>query len=436
MKVVQGFVNIASLIKNQPGTNSPIGELSTFSKTYSKEKGLYQSYSHPGYQLITFSSFNQNTGNLLELDQQFVDEILEVVRETFQYTSTRTRPYNFQDMVRTLQQEFKLKISNLTLGELVDGDQVALPSFLRWNSIIQNNSEVTIWLSDAHFADQYTGYEITVIPPLNILDDFFLPFSSVVSSLEQVSMARLGERIQEAKLRQPETVVRLMEFNFQNRHDPSLKRKTTWGILVYGKEGDYEDAIKDAIVDWLVQNSDFGSEQWQSIFPEIFERTEMVVIPRWDQIATQNLVDRSSLYSSLLNLGEAYQFVQDFINFYDLQHVRSNTYIMPYTFKTIMVTITNGIKNSLGKEDFKRMYSDYLPVPSVSFDFARMQLKTAEFCLFLDDVLLSAETATPTTPLVSGTRRVVRNGIFFISAMHDGINYLVAAKHNPIFIKQ
>lgn len=38
--------------------------------------------------------------------------------------------------------------------------------------------------------------------------------------------------------------------------DRAVKRKTTWGILVYGKEGDYDDAIKDAITEasgWITQ---------------------------------------------------------------------------------------------------------------------------------------------------------------------------------------
>ena len=433
MKIVQGFVNIAAYISNVPGEIAAIGELSTHSRTYSKEKGDYISGNFPGYQLITFASLIHDTGLPVELPQTQVEEIFDVVRTAMNYAQTHTLPYSVNDLMLTLEQDNKLVARELSVGEVVYYKNVGLPARLSWKSINHGDSEINIWLSDEAFADQYAGYDITVIPPLTALDDFFKPYSQVTQLLDEVSITDIGARIQAAKDRHPETVVRLMEFEFVNRYDRAVKRKTTWGILVYGKEGDYDDAIKDAITEWLVNNSSYNYDQWEVIFPDIFKRTEMIVIPRWDKMAVQNYSDLSSLFSSILNVKEAVTFAKSMINFYDQSHTDTQTYITYHPYKTIALTVTNGNNNADGKKDFKQVYWDYLPVPSTSNDFARQHLPTQRFSLFLSEILMMAETATTITPLPIGFRRLSRGGVFFIASIHNGINFLVAAKNNTPF---
>lgn len=433
MKTVQGFVNITAYINNQPGNIAKLGELSTHSRTYSKEKGEYQSENYPGYQLITFASLVHNTGEAVEVSQSQVEEILEVVRTAMNYAQTRPTPYSYNDVMLTLQQENKLICKELFVGELIYYKNIGLPARLSWKSINHGDSDINIWLSDEAFADQYSGYDITVIPPMEDLNAFFQPYTQVSDLLNQTTITELGTRIQGAKDHHPETVVRLMEFDFVNRYDKTVKRKTTWGILVYGKEGDYDDAIKDAIGEWLVQNSSYNYEQWELIFPDIFKRTEMVVIPRWDKLAVQNYTDLSSLYTSVLNLRESVTFAKSMINFYDQSHTDAQSYVTFHPYKTIAMTITNGTNNMDGKKDFKQVYWDYLPIPSTSDDFARQHLHTQNFSLFMGEILKHAETATTITPLPQGFRRLTRSGVFFISGIHNGINFLVAAKANTPF---
>lgn len=410
-----------------------LGELSTYSRTYSKEKGEYVSTNYPGYQLVTFASLNFDTGEAVELPNSQVEEILEVVRTALDYATSRTQPYSYNDLLLTLQQDNKLIARELFVGELVYYKNIGLPARLSWKSINHDNSEINIWLADEAFADQYAGYDITVIPPLPELNDFFKPFSQVSALLDQVSISELGARVQAAKDRHPETVVRWMEFEFVNRIDRTVKRKTAWGILVYGKEGDYDDAIKDAITDWLVKNSSYNYEQWELIFPDIFKRTEVIVIPRWDKLAVQNYTDLSSLYSSMLNMKEAITFTKSMINFYDQSHTEAETYLTFHPYKTISLSITNGNNNADGKKDFKQVYWDYLPIPSMSNDFARQHLATQRMSLFLGEILVFAETATTITPLPNGFRRLTRGGLFFVASIHNGINFLVAAKNNTPF---
>lgn len=433
MQSIQGFINISSLVVNVPGRNSPIGELSTYSRTFSKEKGEYVDMTDPGIQLITFSSTDLS-GNLVEVPQPLVNEIIGVARLALKYASEHTRPYNTDDFQGTLQQEIQSYAVDFAMGPLVDGfSDISLPAFLSWRSISQGDVSVHIWLADAYFAEQFGGYEITVIPPLVNLNSFFNTYESVVAQLDQFSISEMGDKIQLYKNKNPETAVRLMEFNFVNRFNTSVMKKTVWGILVYGPEGDNDDAIKDAIIDHLLNNSTQGQEQWEAIFPEIFRRTEMVVIPRWDKKAVINLSDRSTLYSSVVDPQEVVTFAQNFVDFYPTEHVRTNLNIVPYPYKTICLNIVNGIKNLTGKKKFTEIYPDYLPIPSTSLDFARMTLPTQNLILTLDRLLLSAETATTATPLPEGFRRIKRGTKLFVATSLNSITFLVAAKTNAQF---
>lgn len=435
MKIVHGFISMARCASNKPGVIAPFGELSNHSRTFSKEQAEYSNNNIPGFKLITFKSTDSLTGLETELPETLTNEILSVANAIVNYASTHTRPLDSNDFRGSIAANQLLFISDFELGPIATGGNLELPEFALWKSKANEYSEVRVWFSDSAFSNQYLGFDITVIPPIPLLSDFFLPFEESKAVVESQSMAVFGEKIQAAKARYPETVVKLLEFDLVNKYDTRVKIKTIWGVLIYGNEGDYTDCIKDAIVDYVLANSSYTQEHWELYFPDIFKRTEMIVVPRWDLLAVENLSDRSSLYSSVSPVNGSLSFLKNFLDFYDGAHIDSNSYFVPYSFKTIGLCIVNGLRNSSGKKDFKKLYSDYLPIPSTSLDFARMKLPTQNFILFLDDLLLWAEKTDPLSPLPTGLHRVTRNKKLFISSNHDGVNYLVAAKFNKEFKK-
>jgi hypothetical protein len=428
---IQGFVEVSQFINNTPGNTSPFGELSTFSATFSKERGIYQNNALPGYTLHTFRASDSN-GAALVLTADEVLEIFEIVRDVIVYAQSHQRPYDMQDFVATVQTDQATKINSLGFGDLVAGTAISLPAFLSWKRN-NSNDEVRVWLSDLAFRGQFTGFEITVIPPIDQLGDFFLPYSQVKEQLDAVSLSDFMAKIQVAKDGHPDTFTRIMEFDFYNRFDQQVKTTCRFGILIYGQEGDYIDAIKDAIVAYLLANSSYGEDQWATVLPDVFKRTEMIIVPRWDKQATENLTEQGSLYSQITNPHNSLTFVRDFIGNTTLAYLQVHTNTLPFAFKTLMAYVVNGVNNEEGKTNFAEMFSDYLPIPSTSVDFGRMSLETQQWALFIDDILLLAEKVTPLTSLPTGVRRVIRNGKTYLAALHDGVNYLVAAKANGVF---
>ena len=80
-----------------------------------------------------------------------------------------------------------------------------------------------------------------------------------------------------------------------------------------------------------------------------------------------------------------------------------------------------------------KIFPDYIPVSTMTPDFARMSMKTQNWVILLGELLISAETATKFSTIPTRFRKIEREGKLFISAVYDDVNYLVAAKTNSFY---
>ena len=432
MQAIKGFVTINEFINNTPGNLSTIGELSPQSLTYSREKGFYQDSLLPGLSLITFNVVNTATNAKERLNSLQVTEILTVVKDIKLFADANIRPLSRINLVNSLLVKYTGGISSIEVGPFVDNGSIAIPEWVSWISVA-NNSRVKIWLADAAFASQYDIYEITVVPPIIPLDSMFNLYSTVVESLASNSITSFAETINIARADNPDSYFRILSFKLVNALDPNQTFDTNWGVLIYGAAGDNTDAIKEAITTYVLTNSSKTETQWIKIIPELFIRTEFVIIPRWDKIAIPNMTSNSVLYRSMINANDAITFAQEVINFYPAPYIAANTIIMPYDYKNISLVVVNGNNNIITKNELTKIFPDYLAVNTSSPDFYRMKLGTQNWSLILQRLLIYAETADENTTIPTTFRRINRGGIFFISVEYNSINYLVAAKTNSIF---
>lgn len=436
MNLIKGFVSINQYISNVAGIVSPLGELSTWSMTYSKERGEYKSNTVPGYSLITFKSVNDVTGIPVVVVDSQTTQILQLVAACVNYAIVNIRPYDSTDFRNTILANFATRISFLNFGNFVDNGSLALPAWISWRSVEHNNNSVKIWLSDQAFADQYDDYEIKVIPPIDTLDNFFGTFNIVSNTLDNRDLNDLSDKIATVKGNHPETYLRIHNFDFVNAVNPTQTHKSDWAVVVYGKAGDNIDAIKDAITDFILTNSTHTVQQWTLIFPDLFRRTEFVFLPRWDLVSIPNLSTQAVLYSSIVDPAECIEFAKNNISFYDDVHIADNVKLLPYDYKAISLICINGDGNIDGKKDITNIIPDYIPVPSTSTDFNRMQTSTKNWILTVDDLLILAETANENTSMPANIRKIVRDNVLFITTLHNGVNYLIAAKSNSFYLPE
>lgn len=433
MAMLKGFINIANYVSNVPNVVAPLGEISTWSMTYSRERGEYVDTEVPGYKLISFRHVNTDNEEI-EVSRPLSSHVLEVARDIVAYATNNLRPFDKQDYVNSLLVTHHLKATEFQLGDIVEGVGIGLPEWASWmDQSTQPATYTKVWFSDEAFREQYDEYHITVIPPIEPIDGLFSHFNLVSEKLGEVTMQEFGIRIQDAKVCHPETYIRMADFDLINRLNPSQTLVTTWGVLVYGKQGDYVDAIKDAIVDFVMDNTERDRDEWEVILPDIFKRTEFIVLPRWDKTAIEDMTRTAGLYGNFINPLETIAFCKEHIDFYQNSHIEANINIIPFDYRTLMLAIVNGSNNIVGAERLDEMFSDYIPVPSTNPDFGRMREHTREWVLFLDRLLQSAEVATEYMSVGKGIRRRVRGGVLFVTAMYENVNYMVAAKSNVFY---
>jgi hypothetical protein len=118
---------------------------------------------------------------------------------------------------------------------------------------------------------------------------------------------------------------------------------------------------------------------------------------------------------------------------YPTNYIRDTASFMPYDFSGISMAVIPGTTNSPDKDELTDLFPDYISVPTTSLDFSRMSLPTQEFTVLLGELLVAAKTSSIYVALPNDFRRVVRNNITYISAVHNNVNYMVATSTNSIF---
>lgn len=422
--ILKGFVSIQSLIDNTPGTVSPIGEISTWSLTYSRDKGEYTHTNISGYRLYSMRSID-NSGNSIPVSQSVVDLTIEVVRDAFTYSTNHIRPFPIDDLKNTLLADFYNKIGNVQIGSIVDTGVAALPEWISFNNLLNSNQYIKVWLSDNAFINQYDEYSITVIPPLSRLDNFFNNPGVVVQDLESVSISAMVDMIQAAKGDDPETYLRTLEFDYIAPNS-SVTTHSYWNVLIYGIRGDNIDSIKEAIIEYVLSNSNHPRSDWEAILPSLFKRTEFIILPRWDHYSVPNLSVKSGLYGSITDPVESIEFATGQIPYYSNAWIQNNINILPYPYKSIILLIVNGDTNVPSKQRLTQLFGDYLPIPSTSLDFNRMQEYTREWSLLIEQMLIVAENMDQYTSVPLTMRKILRNDKLYLSAVYDNVNYLMA----------
>lgn len=429
MKILKGFINIQQLLSNIPGTISPIGEISPWSLTYTKELGEYINPAINGYRLITFRSVDPDVGNI-QVSSEIVNLVIEISRSLMLYATTHQRPYIVTEFIDTMLADYYGLVYDLDFGPFVDNGGLAMPQWITFKTTGANQTDIKLWFADAAFADQFDEYEIVVVPPITILDNFFQSPMMVKNEINARTVPEMMEIIQEAKGNSPETYLRSFNFEYNNPTMPSIVVNTYWNVLVYGKQGDNLDAIKDAIIDYVLANSTKTRQEWLVILPELFKRTEFIILPRWDIYSILNLAVAGGLYRSMIQASEAISFAKAKIDFYDDTFIEDNTIIVPYDYKGITLEIINGAGNIEGKQDIRTLFPDYVPLSSTTLDFNRMSISTQNWILMLSEMLIVCETVNKYSAIPHNMRKIYRGDMLYLTSIYDNVNYLMAAKIN------
>jgi hypothetical protein len=427
---LKGFITNSLFKDNVPGQTKPFGEITTQALTYAKEKGEYFLDTSP---TLGFFSFLSKLGeNSQQVPKAVSDHVLTIAAFVYDKTLNTGGAIGRDELLQDLISHFGTVASTFTSGPMVTDGRYYVPEWLAWKSTdIQEiaDNEIRIWFSDAAFREQYDEFKIVVVPPTDRVDDFFNTPSDVIAMLNDMTINRMTTLLQTAKGNYPETIVRVESYNYVNPLDETSKTPSPWGLVIYGIAGNNIDAIADALIKYILENSTHTREEWMKILPDLFRRTEFIILPRWNNVAIeQRPLSGQGTYSPIVNLNEAPDELKRVVASYPVSHINTFADMMGHPFKSIALLTIGGPDNRDDTFRLIDLFPDLIAVASTSIDFNRMTQLTQGFLLMLGEMLIMAETVSEFTTMPIGTTRTKRDDILYIVRNYANVNYLVATK--------
>lgn len=424
MYIIKGFCVIPSVISNIPNETWRVGELSRLAMTYARDVTSFVDPSNTSVRLEVFSSKLNFIDKMMDKDDASV--VLTILNRVVSYFRVVNLPLQHDDFLDYI--NMTTNISRFAFGQLVSTAKITLPEWIDF--YFENNTKRTrVWFSDQAFTEQYDDYSIGVVSPVVNIDDFFtLAPLTLKEKILEISPIEMTEKIEATKNYNPETFIRTIKALFSSLTTPSVEVMTYWHVVIYGPAGDNIDCIKDAVADYILKRSTYTRDEWVKILPYIFNRTEFILLPRWDLIAIENMSTQTGLYSSVVDPVEAIRFCVKYINYYMVEHTSVSVEIIHHPYKTLSMCIVTGPDNENENTSFKTKFPDYLPVSSSSIDFNRMSSYTKTFIDLLEEMMILAEVLDEFTDIPPRYRRIRRDNKYYISLLLDEVQYLVASK--------
>lgn len=424
--LLNGFVKIKPKINNAVGIISPVGELSTFSQTFTKELAEFEDTQWPDVVFVSMKSLGP--AGPIPVQRAYADHVLAMAQQVFEFCDNFVGQLTILDVANNLMASYQGQISNLTVGSLVTGSGITVPEWISWSNINLPTNNIKIWFSDPALRRQYSDYSIVVVPPIDNIDDFFATTAQVKAALAGRTASRTAELVQEAKNGHPETVYRVDDFEFASITTPEYKPKVSWSTLIYGSAGDNNDLVKAAIRDYCLANSSRPLTDWAVIFPDIFKTTEFLVVPFWNKIAIPNKTSQVGMFSPVIGPAEALTQVKSLYDAGLGTHIETHLQILGHNYRSVTLGIFGGLANKNNKFKITDYYPDYINVGTNSPDFNRMEKTTQDWSYMLSQLLVIAENPDSYPDLPANMKKMTRAGVNYITRTIDNILYMVVTK--------
>lgn len=426
MKVLKGFASHTLFANNAVGITNPIGELSTYARTFSRDIGIYVNAADKHVVLNAFLSRKDEVD--VDLDVTTRDQALSIVQWIYNNTLTHSGQQYADQILFKLLDAFESFAMDFECGEMVTDGTYWVPEWLSWRFKGDEENYNKIWFSDSSFCHKYDEFAIVVVPPIDNLDDFFRRSQEVEQLVNARDNSEMMLKIQEAKGGHPETIVSTAIYEYRDPLSTTKRIKTNWSLLIYGEAGNNIDSIKDALVNHILSNSKYGRDRWVEIFPEIFRRTEFILIPFFDQYAIPNKKTEAGIYSPITQVKDSFDTIMALAPEYPQSHIISHWSVMAHPYKSLNLGVTSSDENRDELYQLKQVYPDYIAVSTTSQDFNRMSEATREFAQVLYQLLLLAETINRYSDIPKGYTKVTRGNLLYVVKNINNIHYLVPAK--------
>ena len=433
MYQLYGFVVINSLIDNALDKVSKIGELSPISRTFSSEIGIYSEDQLPDVRLLTFYSKEGNTHTPIQAAQ--AQEVLQLGNWLATEAMANHFDADHSAFEQKLRAEFKSSMVIEKTGAMVTNGRYYLPEFITFRLLSDTReNRYKVWFADEAFQAQYDKFELKIIPPFRVVDDFYKTPDKIKAALtENMSaegISKLHEEVNRIADDHPYTLLISNVYDWINPEVENDKMATTWTILLYGKAANNADLIKDELADYVLKHSNHPRSEWEKILPDLFIPTEFYICPFWTKFSTPNLQLMGGLHSPVIPFREVLPFAGKTMYGYGLRHIAKNCVVFGTIFKSLAVVACGHELNRLSPIQFEKVWPEYVNIYTTSRDFNRVSPLTQDFIIKLSEMLVHAEIMTPESDIPRGFTRVKRGEMYYITTTFNKVQYVVPLRYN------
>lgn len=423
MRLFKGFMTISTF------TGESVYQLNTLGLTYSTNVVSNVSDTHPTYDL---KGFHLEGGE--NLNPEELTKLFQLVTAINAYTQITPTPYNETYFINYIKNSIPQGIEGFKIGEFKNHKFVQYPEWFSCTVVVGEPISVKVWLLRDSFLEQYDEYAIKVVGPLEVLDSMTGIYTDALDLLTIQSSEAFNARIEAAKEGEPPTSVGIIEYNFHNKLDPSIFTPVRWAVLRYGPKATDENLTKAAIEEYIAQHTEAPLDLWRTLFPDVFMYDEFLILPVYQKLAFKNLTTRANTYSTMVRPQEILEWISSvFDDTFTIEHIEGTLEITNHPYRTLALAIIPGLNNSVGRNQFSKVFKDYIPVATSHPDFMRMMPNTRAFLKLLWTALRIAETGDP-IPVTETSIRKVRRGNYEYTSFHfEQLDYLVAYRYNAFY---
>lgn len=424
---LKAFMVYGAMADNTVGVIAPLGELSTDSMTYAKEKGQYQNPQYDDPTLVSFLSEENN--QTVPVSGAQANLALEIGQWIFDEAMGGNISGNASNFLRDLNAEFGDVINTTQVGSMLYNGSVWMPEWIVYGKT-GTSSRIKIWFADEAFSNQYDEYTLEFITPLENIDNFFMSRADVVEKVAARTWTDIVETTERTKGENPYTVLRSDLFPWVDPDDREFELRTYWTTIIYGRGGNNLDIIKQELTEKILAESAYPRSRWAEIFPDLFTNTEFIITPLWSQYAIPNKTLQSGVYSPTVKIADSIALAKKTAQGlgYTSNWVSSHLQASFIPYKSLSFLVIGSPENRDGVVDFDQQFVDYISVSTGSTDFNRMSAATQNFVVFFNELIKAAEHMTDSSDIPTGISRIERNGVWYASAGHNSIQYLVVLR--------
>lgn len=416
MARILAFCSFDSFINNDVNVTNTVGELSNYAATYEKDVPSYPSGP------TTLHQFRME--DIAPAEEPLISTVMEAVAS--EMPGLETAYVGGGDLELLTDSALSVNIIVRSVGGAVlnpaDGEM-----YPEWIDITYTGEagtwDIKIWLVDTSFRSQYTFCEITVVPPIPLVNidsiiNNFPQAQSLITSLSAVDlMDNMNAQIEPLSY----TKASALELRIFNPSTPSIFYDGTWMYVLNGNvDLVTEVEVSAAIADQILGASDYNLNEWLPYIPGFEPYNKYFIVPTWNNVSLDNPSLSSPILSPTISQGNFNGIINTY--FPDETDVPGASVALQYSvslFKSTGFFALADISNPEGRLKWKDKFPDWMVIDVNNIVLSQLQVTTRaaiqnlDLLLRLCDTYQIGDTLDPEYELYidNGGRWISRKGV-------------------------